>query len=167
MAQVDSQETEIRGVRYRVRMLDPLKANDILIDLLAILGPSIGALGGKAVADGSISGLLDSEDSPSFERAVSSFVQRLDKATFRRIVDELAKHTEFSEDDGEKWPRLSDQMQIHFRGRLGQMYRWLWFALKVQFADFFDGIESVTSLAERFVGPRSQAPSPNTSTDTR
>jgi hypothetical protein len=52
-------------------------------------------------------------------------------------VNELLPVSEFK--DGNNWPQLKDQFEIHFMGKTGAMFKWLYFALEVQFADFLSG----------------------------
>ena len=45
-SQHDAQTSTIDGHTYRCHMLDPLTATDMVADLGALFGPSLGALGG-------------------------------------------------------------------------------------------------------------------------
>ncbi len=148
MSQADYETTTIEDVQYRVRMLDPLVSNDLLLDVLAAVGPALGALAPQAIDKG-IDGFLDDDDAgPAVERAIAHLVKGLDKAKVRELINTMASVTEFST-DGSKWPRLQGTFTIHFRGELGRMYKWLFFAMKVQWRPFFRGAGSRTDLAGR------------------
>lgn len=124
MAQIDTQTTALDGTEYEVAPLDPLVANDILVDILKVVGPALGAMDDGAsdtMVEGSFRGLFE----------------RLDKAKLREIISILAKVTSVNLPGGES-PQLPAIFTLHFRGKLGLMYRWLGFALRVQFGDFFD-----------------------------
>jgi hypothetical protein len=129
MAQTDGQSTVIDGQTYTVYPLDPLTANDILIDLGHVIGPSLGALA-SASDQGEPGSQLINE-------AIGGLFKRIEKEKMREIIDRLSKVTEVATDGG-KVPQLSTIFVLHFKGRIGALYQWLWFALKVQFKDFFD-----------------------------
>ena len=129
-------------------MLDPLSAADILADLGFLLAPVIGPLGGilaKSGGDeGALASLLDGDDDndasvgDALEKAVLGFFSRFDKAKQREFITMMAKMTRVVMPD-DKEPRLPDVFTPHFKGRIGAMYRWFFFAMKVQFKDFFSG----------------------------
>ncbi len=163
MSQTDAKSRTIDGHTYKVMMLDPLVASDVLIDIGKVLAPALGAIGGFALGDkDAVAKLLDGEDgaegekesesrlSPAFERAVIGLVDRLDKAKLREIVDLLAKVSFLVGSEGEA--QLRTVFPVHFRGRLKTMYRWLAFALEVQFADFFETIGPAIGRAARSAG---------------
>lgn len=148
MSQLDSQSKEIDGHTYKVLMLDPLVATDLLADMGQILAPTIGAIGGvfakekgdtlEKMFEG-----FDPEDKTNVdaavEKAVMGFFQRFTKEKQREFIGILMKVTIVVMPDG-KEPRLQDIFAVHFQGRVFTLYKWLGFALKVQFQDFFSGI---------------------------
>jgi len=168
MAQSDAQSTEIDGYTYKVMMLDPLVATDLLADLGFMLAPALGALGGmlaKEKGDG-LAKLLDgvekSEESDidaAIERAVIGLFARFDKAKQRELIAILAKVTVVVLPDG-KEPNLAPMLLQHFRGRVKSLYKWLGFALKVQYQDFFSGMSAdFSQLARRVAQASSSSPS--------
>ena len=171
MAQSDFQQKEIEGFTYKVMMLDPLVASDLLADLGFVLAPAIGALGGvlvKEKGDG-LGKLLDGtaeesdEDSnidDAVEKAVIGLFGRFSKAKQRELISILQKVTIVVLPDG-KEPRLQDIFTVHFRGRLKSLYLWLAFALKVQYQDFFSGMNiDFNQLAQKMT------PTPSSSQNT-
>jgi hypothetical protein len=157
--QTDHETKEIDGYTYKVLMLDPLVATDLLADLGQVLAPTLGALGGilaKEKGD-TLSKLFDGFEpeeqtniDAAVEKAVVGFFQRFDKAKQREFIATLARVTVVVMPDG-KEPRLQDVFAIHFKGRLKALYLWFAFALKTQFQDFFSGIDTVTSRAAQKV----------------
>ena len=150
MSQHDiAQSDDIDGFRYKVMMLDPLTAADIIADVGYILAPVMGALGGM-LASGKkdvIASVLDGEDAEgsapegsevAIEKAVLGFFERFGKAKQRELIALLSKMTLVVMPDGTE-PNLEKVFAAHFRGRVRALYRWFWFALKTQFGDFFDG----------------------------
>jgi len=136
-------------------MLDPLTAADVLADLGFILAPVAGSIGGVLTKErgASLGSLLDgvkgegeegaglgegSSIDVAFEKAVLGFFERFSKEKQREIIALMSKQTTVLMSDG-KEPQLPTIFSMHFRGRLKSMYRWLVFAMRVQFKDFFDG----------------------------
>lgn len=169
MSQLDAETKEIDGHTYKVLMLDPLVATDLLADIGQVLAPTLGALGGilaKEKGD-TLSKVLDGfepEDNTNIdsavEKAVVGFFQRFDKAKQREFISILAKVTMVVMPDG-KEPRLQDVFQIHFRGRVMSLYKWFAFALKVQYQDFFSGTSIDISRVVQKVGQATSS-SPST-----
>jgi hypothetical protein len=120
--------------------------------------PAVGALvkGSDKVAD------LDLA-SVDIDSAAKALAASLSLDEFDAIVASMSASTEIwgpnFGDAGAPMPRHFDD---HFAGRYVAMLKWLAFALKVNFADFFDGKGSVAGLV---AGLRSQgAPSASPST---
>lgn len=166
MAQTDYQEKQIGDHWYRVGMLDPLTAQDLWIDIMKALGPALAAATKDVKDVESISDLLDGgKGIEALGGALGVLTQHLSAAQMRTLCSELSKNSFYSKDQS-SWPRLDQSFNVHFRGRLDEMYGWLWFALGVNYGPLFKGIGRVTDLAGRFSAPRSPDPTPSTSTDT-
>ncbi len=155
MSQSDGQTLELDPtggvVRFRVLMLDPLTATDLLADIVGILGPALAALSGasgerdalaEALGSDPASATLSPGSSVAVERAAVSFFARFSKVQQRQLIEAMSKvsfATVRGENDAEKEVQLSTAgaMSLVFRGRISLLYRWLGFALKVQYSDFF------------------------------
>lgn len=165
MTQLDNQSKEIDGVTYTVAMLNPLAANDLLIDIAHVVGPSLGA-GAGAFAGAFTSGdgadpMETKADPMMLDRAISGFFERVTTAKMREMISTLAKVTTVRL--GDKSPFLNDILAVHFQGKLGKLYEWLGFAIKVQLGDFFDSaipaIASAAPLVRAAVSPSRSSPS--------
>ncbi len=141
MTQIKTHEEVIEGHKFQVFKLPPLDAQDLLLDILAAIGPSVGALAGGLKGDADTPITEREFDPTALSAGIGSFVRSLDKQTMRAMVKTLA---EVSTVDGMK---LTEQLPIVFREDLSLMYRWLWFALKVQYARFFALLPSGASGA--------------------
>lgn len=140
MSQMDCQETVIDGVTYSVYMLPPKAAMDMLVDIGKVVGPSLGTILDAASEKGGITHLLDmSVNSEFFSKAAGQLFERMDKAVLRSTIDQLVQ---VSMADGVK---LDSIFEIHFRGKLGSMFQWLTFALKVQFGNFLSALGDATT----------------------
>lgn len=145
MSQLDPHTKTIDGDTYKVLMLDPMVSADLLLDLSTIFGPSLSIMGSgllkarnsKEALQQLMEGVGGTEDlvGMNLEKAISSLIERLSKEKQREIVGVLSGVTSVQKDDA--WPSLESIFSIHFRGRLKAMYKWLAFALQVQFKDFF------------------------------
>ena len=157
MSQMDCQETVIDAVTYTVYMLPPKAATDMLVDIGKVIGPSLGTILDAASEKGGITPLLDmSVNSEFFSKAAGQLFERMDKAVLRSMIDQLAQ---VSMADGVK---LDSTFDIHFRGRLGSMFQWLTFALKVQFGNFLSALGDATGQGAKKT--KVASPSPITST---
>jgi hypothetical protein len=136
----DAKTTTIDGHTYRCLMLDPLVATDMVADLGHLLGPSLGALGGALLSDpGDGAKKLMDEGGEALgaglEKAVVEFFSRFDKAKQREFIAQLGEVTYLV--TGDKEVKINAVLSMHFRGRVGSLYKWMGWALKVQFEDFF------------------------------
>lgn len=167
MSQQDSQlSDEIDGFKYRVYMLDPLIAADIIADLGFLFAPIIGSIGGVAAKErgdliGSIMGsdeieglegmeehdLSGSSIDSAIERAVMGFFGRFSKAKQRELFNLLIPMTRIVDLEDSSEPKLSANFTSHFRGRPKAMYLWFAFAMRAQFKDFFSGLEGAMKAA--------------------
>ncbi len=163
MSQTDGSTKTIGTDTYKVLMLDPLTASDLLLDLTNIFGPGVSAVisgiikspdsrgaiqqlwagvnaKGEAVDqedDVSAGGSLAVQDllGDNLERAIVDFLGRLTREKQREIINTMMGVT--SVQKGEKWPELKSVFDAHFRGRPKALYAWLGFALSTQYKDFF------------------------------
>ncbi len=141
----------IGDVEYTVYPLDPLTAIDLSVDIGKTLGPAFGALFGGA---GGIEEVV--ERKVDFGAGAALLFQHLDKATLRAAMKTLAKVTHAG------GVPLDPIFAAHFHGKLGVMMRWFAFALKVQFADFFEGWGGGAGLAGILASLQSRSPSTST-----
>ena len=168
MTQKDGETRELGGEVFQVRMLDPLTANELLIDLTKTLGPAFAPVISGIVRSPdsaqALSELLDgldeseekNDDTEStgrvtepltaivraktavgdgLERGIEKLVDRLEKEKLREIIDLLANVSCIKK--GNDWPSLKTVFPVVFQGRIKLMYQWLFFAIRVQYMDFF------------------------------
>lgn len=148
-----TEDREIAGSVYRVSQLKATKALGLLTELAKMLGPTLGIL---ADAAGNEKGKLDLASIGNikvggdvFGRAVGALVERIDSARVQTLIKELAAVTEVAPEGSDKFLPLPGVFELHFAGRMGGLFKWLKFALEVQFSDF------LSSLAEH--GPQESA----------
>lgn len=166
-----SQQTRtIDGVAYAVSYLSPDDALRVGIDVAKAGGPAmISALerfdvllelvkDEKPAEPGQPAGDkgLPREALQALGKALSDLIDRADPVVYLRIVDALMAVT-FA--DG--LPLVSNGKPLwkeHFRGKVGRLRKVVWFALGVNFSDFFGGgASTLTSAIARFSsGPTRQ-----------
>lgn len=159
MAQIDSKSIDIphgddEVYTYTVYPLDPFIANDILVDIVHIVGPSIGAAAAlEAQGDEAEAGAA-----AVMSEAIGGLFQRIDKQKLRSIINTFAQSTEVTNGSG-KAPRLNSVIKLHFKGKLGIMYQWLWFAMRSEYQSFFDSAVPAIARLGDLVGAASKSPS--------
>lgn len=138
MSQEDGKKKTIAGTEYGVRMLDALTAEDLLIDIGHVVGPSLGGVLAAFIGDkGSDKPAADPE---MINGAVAGLFARLDKKTIRSLITTLSEVTDVYL-AADRSPLLSNLNPAnHFRGKLGAMHEWIYFALEVQYSDFFASV---------------------------
>ena len=121
---------KIGGCEYKVTQLGAIKGRGAFLRLVRCIGPVFAELAGK-----SGKGAKDIDIGALFSRLELSE----DDLTF--FCDTFAEKTFVTLPDG-KMPRLDKVFDEHFAGSYSYMVQWLAFAVKVNFADFFDGLSS-------------------------
>lgn len=129
MSQKSFQEKIINGYKYSVHMLPPIESNNWLIDLSKMIGPSVGPLLDKFIGK-SFEQILQTDIELEFlSKATQLLFSNLDKETIEKLMRRLSEKTLV---DGKK---LTDLFDVHFSGKLDEMYEWLLFAMKVQWGN--------------------------------
>jgi hypothetical protein len=128
-----TEDETIDGHTYRVTMLPVSKGRRLLAELFKVAGPALGdlasaAAGAKGVSEVKVESLAG---------ALRQLADRLEPAFLDRLCEELAASTQLVLDGGARAVPLKQEMEFHFAGRYGAMFKWIAFALKVNYADFF------------------------------
>ncbi len=128
----NAEKKSIDGITFEVTQLGFKKGRQLFVRLLKLVGPSL-----AHVAD-SAKSIKEIPLVPMIKAAV----ERLEDEDFDWIADVLGETTRFSE-NGTQWPFLNAaNREDLFAGRLTLFGRWVWFALEVNYADFFAALKS-------------------------
>jgi len=147
---------------YEVRHLPATPAYLMFLDLSKMIAPSMAAGVASITSSGSVLQALESElDGDFLMCAIEGLVDRLDSAQVQSVVQQLAQHTALVV--GDRKPELSQQFELHFAGRLGEMFRWLAFAMEVNFGDFLHGFKDRALAALRAAAAKEVSKPPTTS----
>lgn len=169
MTQLQAKKKTIGGREFAVRMLDPLEASDLLIDIAETLSPGLAfglstLMSEKDAAKQLIEGFAEETlKTGGVERMVFGVVQRLTKEKIRSFIEKLKPVTSVRMAP-ELMPSLDSEgtFNMVFRGHVLDLYVWLAFAIEVQFGDFADafrkGIANKLPLIRKAFSKESKSP---------
>lgn len=174
MSQLTTASKEIgdKGYVYTVGKLDPFVATDLLVDLMKMFGPAVGAFGSgivttKDAVDKLLDGVPEGVDDDGFmrnlEKGFSELAKGLDKTIMRTAIVEFGKVTSVQVTP-ERAPQLiGAALNLHFRENFDDMYPWLFFCFGHQYTVFRKLGGTLTSLAGRALRTKVESKSPSTS----
>lgn len=145
----DTQTRDIDDITFRVEQLDVKTARAVFIRLTHLLGPSLAELG-KLAGDGSI---LDVDHTAALG-VISKLLASATEEDLEYLVQVFMKKSKFKMPEATGLVPLVD---IAFTGRLLTMFKWLAFAIEVNYADFFDVFRRIK--IPTFLNGKAQSPS--------
>lgn len=122
---------DIDDVTYRVRALPTRKAMALLCRVLKMSAP--------AFAD--VASLADAKRA-AFGVGISALMGDLDEKVVTDTLDELAAVTVVVENDGANERPLKPILDLHFEGRIVQMFAWAQFALEVTYGPLIESLKA-------------------------
>jgi hypothetical protein len=108
--------------------------------LVPALATIIGELSGKkGLGSTDFQSLLDTDlDGDSLRAALDVVLENLSDTRVDEIMELMSQHTDiFGPGFGDQGAPLDKNFDDHFAGRYKAMYRWLVFAVRANFSDFF------------------------------
>lgn len=139
-------EKEIDGRNYRYTPMFLKPARKLLDQLVQRFGPALA----DAVAE------LDGVDDVSADQEAAAAVgtmagplgaamkqafSALDPEFHDKLTETLAKQTEIQNDDG-NWVGLGTIREMYFATRIMTEFKWIWFCLSSQYADFLEPVQN-------------------------
>lgn len=154
---LEAREREIGGRQYKVEQLPLKPARAALVRLTRILGQPMSALleasGAKSLGD---------VDVAIVGKAVQLFTSTLEDSDLDFLTETFAASSfvalESRSDGSPAWVPLKPALDVVFRGRLTDLFTWLWFAIETNYADFFT---AAGSLFPKFAPAPAQSQSPS------
>jgi hypothetical protein len=137
----------IDGFVYEVTQLPAREGRGILVALTKVIVPTLGAaipgaVGASSLADVDLSDI-------NFDSLAHTLAESLDESMFARVCDAMVGTTEvWGEGFGDAGAPLVKWFDDHFAGRYLAMLKWLAFALRCNFLDFFDALEEMKTKAK-------------------
>lgn len=122
-------------------MLDPYTAADLFHDGARVIGPLISSVTSLKDLKDVMTQDLSAEQTTALQSGIRIFFTEFTKEKQREIIDILVPVTDVKV--GGNFVPLDSVFLPHFQGANGRMYKWLMFALQVQFADLSKGLGSV------------------------
>lgn len=124
----------IDGTKYEIKRLGALEGRRVLVRLMQVAGPALGALA-ESEAKGGIEAI---------SLAVAKLAESMNAETFAYLCDTFIEQTRVytAEDTA---PNMTKQMfDEHFSGNYLAMLKWLAAHLKFNFADFLENSVGMT-----------------------
>lgn len=136
------------GVRFEVTQEGFATGRALFVRVAKAIGPALAVL-----ADSSATRVAP---------ALKSAAENLSDADLAVLAEKFGASTRFSIDGGVKWPYLSAANQEElFAGNLYLFFEWLYFALEVNYADFFDALKARSAPDQKGETPDASPKSPN------
>ena len=135
---LETKERLIGSHRYYVTELPSSQARALLIRLVQIAGPVLASmLEDGGLMEGDTIAKVSQMDTHTLARMVRDFAGKVKPEDLEYLCRVLGDTTEVSTEAGQV-PLDLEKQEIHFSGgNLNLLFRWLAFALEVQYADFF------------------------------
>lgn len=144
---LQTESRTIGSTTYHVRQLGAGDARRLLVRLTKAVGPVLGAVLEEAAGSSNVPVPKDAKglaalsgfavSRKGISRALQELSVRLTESDLEFAVKLLGGTTEIETDAGKQVPLTLERQELHFAGRMGEMFRWLAFALEVNYRDFF------------------------------
>lgn len=132
--QTEANSKIIDDIEFKVYMLPPLKSHKLLLKLVKMIGPVLGPVFDRFYGNDK-SAILDEEISGQFfTTAVSKLLDELDENKIDEFISAFKNVTWVPGANGHVPLKneKGDQFDSFFMGKLDLMYKWLIFAMQVQ-----------------------------------
>lgn len=152
---VKTEDRTIGAHTYRVTQLTALKARALFARLVRFIGPAAATAlgGGRKLSQLDLGSLL------------SDLTERVTDEELGYFCDVLGSCSELVGTNGKTVALDREILDVHFAGALLDMFKWLAFALEVNFADFLTELKR-TQAAASMAQVRAESKSPLVSTGT-
>jgi hypothetical protein len=160
---ISGEKTTINGTTYKVTMLPYKLGHRLLLRLYKVLGPVLAkSISNSPSVTGGLANLDVGSLGPAFGAALETLAEKLTEEDFDFMVDTLAEYTEIHKEDGKVLPLKAD-MEVRFAGNYAELFKWLGFALKVNYGGF-TGERGFGDLLKKLASKAKVSPSQPTST---
>jgi hypothetical protein len=153
MSQMEGTSKQIGDKTYTMYMLSPMVSHDLLVDVVKMVGPALGPVFDVLFTGTKKELNLDQElDIAFFTKASSALFSGLDKSVFHAVIDafKLVTHV-----DDKPLDKIFD---IHFAGKLEDMYQWIAFGMSVQWGKSLSAL--IGEISDRGANKKAESRSP-------
>ena len=144
MSQQDVNKKVIDGHTFEVLMMPPMPSHRLLMKLLGIIGPAASHLVDREYGNASSSVLDEEVTGGFFAKVISSLFDKLDCDVTEEIINAMKEVSSVSVAEKKMAP-LASVFDVFFAGKLDLMYKWLIFAMQVQWGKCFSVLGSQIS----------------------
>lgn len=137
----ETESTTIDGDRYEMTQLGATAGYRLFHRLFTMLGPTFGKVTDALASDGSIQDVNLSSDAAV--AAIEALTHHVTERDLDHVINVLKGETHVGVGGSEKTVPLAGVFEVHFAGRIGTLFRWLAWGLKVQFASFLDAVKDM------------------------
>lgn len=140
MSQQQGTTSKINEHEYTMYMLPPMASHDLFVDVLKMVGPSIGPVIDALLQGGKfeLADFMQQElGADFFSKAASALFGGLDKKILRDCIKAFGDVTHVDD------MPLAPIFDRHFQGELGAMYQWLLWGMRVQWGKSLSALGSV------------------------
>jgi hypothetical protein len=135
---VQTETRVIGGRNYRVTQLTALKARALFVRLVKMVGPMVAALLGS----GNARGFLEMEGK-ELGPMIVNFCERISDEELDFFCSVLGEQSQIVNERGEGAIMTRNIIDVEFAGRLMDLFKWLAFALEVNFTDFLSAAKAI------------------------
>lgn len=122
---IQTKEAVIDGKKFRVTQLGYSEGVELLTKILSFAG----------------AGFAEGQQD---KFSISKLAAKLNSSDLKMVVEKLADKTIIERESGsDKWPKLDPELD--FSGEYGLLFKWLKFALEVNFGGFFYALGSLNA----------------------
>jgi len=162
MSQAQEATETIGEHEYTMYMLPPIQSHNLLMDIVKMVGPALGDVIGGVLSGRSADkkvDLMEQEVGPEvITKAAGKLFQDVNKQTLEKVISSFRGVTHV---DGKPLDKIFD---VIFRGGLDEMYKWLFFGMRVQWGKSLSALVSGIGGQGGLASLGSQLESPTTST---
>jgi len=167
---ITTEQKQIGEWHYETTQLGSKDGRRLLVRLYKLLGPAAAEfLAGLEDKDGGKGGAqirnLGDVKTDAIADAVTELAARITEDELDHVVDTLAKKTRVSQNGTSGWQPLVEQSEMIWAGNYTEMFKWLAFALGVNYSGFTGGLGNLSAFVSQ-AAQGSQSKSPNQSTGT-
>ena len=161
---LEEKRKRIGACEYQVRQLTVPVGRRLLVRLFKILGPAIGAAVGGLPEDKGDDISIGALNTRAIGDAITLLADTITEDELENLCEILADATEYSPEP-DRWLPLKKDSEMHWAGRYFDMFKWIAFALEVNYADFLGAQGSLGGFVSAVRKPgQSPSKSPKAST---
>lgn len=156
---------EADDLTIEVTQLPGIKGRKLLVRLYSVLGPAFAALVEGADGGTGAANVAPDVELDAVSRAMTTLAHSLQEEDLEHVCKVFGATSRVRVGESGFVELTTEMQDLVFAGRYLEMFRWLGFALEVNYSGFFAGLGGAKSVFQRLAKPTApQSDSPSTST---